>query len=127
MPNTLKVVSTNHLRSLKGRSIRYNVRLTGAYVQAVRGANTGEVLNLGTATGTNEPEQYWGYQGPSPTGGKVINSPAGTNGKILPGADGLHWLLQLWVGANELAAGNYTAGQLADLDIYIEFDGPSYK
>lgn len=126
MPNVLTIKNVSPM--MKIRKIRYQVALSGAYVQAVRGSNVGEVLNLGNYVGKFDPEQGWGLDGPSVGSGKVTNPPAGYPAKIIPGADSQHWLLQIFSAAGvELAAGAYPAGILADVDIYIEFEGGNFK
>jgi hypothetical protein len=110
--------------------IRYNCALSGSYVQHIRGTNTGELLDLTkTITGNFLPQQYWGLTGPLK--GYVLNTGGtGFGMSIVPGADGLHWLLCIFSGvAAELAAGTYAAnaaGLLTDLDITIEFSGRSF-
>ena len=107
--------------------VRYNVALTGSYVQAVRGANTGEVLDLTKVTGVYKEDQFWGPRGP--TRSYVLN--IGTSGlslSIIPGADNLHWLLVIFdTVAHQLAAGTYAGGNgaplVGDLDLYAEFAG----
>lgn len=126
MANVLTVAAVS--RMLEQRLIRYKVALTGSYVQAVRGANTGEVLVLSGATGKWDSEQYWGLTGPNASSARVVNPPAGYGAKIIPGADVQHWLLQLFSSAGtELVAGAYPAGILADVDIYVEFLGANYR
>jgi hypothetical protein len=124
MPNVLTIDAV--FNQMRKRRIRYNVVLSGAYVQAVRGQNVGEVLNLASFTGKFDAEQNWGYTGPKR--GFVVNLPGGHAAKILPGADGTHWLLQVFSAAGvELAAAAYPAAILADLEIYVEFEGASYR
>jgi hypothetical protein len=124
MANMLTIVEDGPL--FKNRRIRYNVALSGLYVQAVRGSNVGEVLNLGAAVGKFDAMQYWGYTGPK--FGDPAQPPAGYTAKIVPGADGSHWLFQIYSSAgNELAAGAYPAAILAELDCFVEFWGADYK
>ena len=113
--------------ALNERKVRYSCVLSPQNTQAVRGSNVGEVLNLGTATGNNDPMEFWGYTGPS--FGEVLQGPAGYVCQIIPGADGLHWLLKVWSGVGtELPAGAYPAAILADtLDMIIQFRGASYR
>lgn len=126
MANTLAVAASS--RMLEQRLIRYKVTLSGSYVQAVRGSNVGEVLNLNTATGKYDSEQFWGLTGPNGSSPRVINPPAGYGAKLIPGADGTHWLFQLFSSAGtELAAGAYPAGITADADVYVEFWGANYR
>lgn len=103
--------------------IRYNIALSGAYVQFVRAQNVGEVLSLPAVVGVYREDQFWGPHGP--TRGYPINiGSSGYSMSILPGADNLHWLLAIYSGvATQLAAGAYPAGLTADLDIYVEFSG----
>ena len=108
----------------KSKTITYKVVLSGNYVQAVRLANTGEVLVPNNAANPQFlPGGIWGLNGPRRA--YVINGPAGLGAEILPGADNFHWLLKLFnptTGA-ELAAGAYAALQTADLDFKIAFEG----
>jgi len=106
--------------------IRYNILLSGNYTAYVRGTNVGEVLDLTKVVGVNREDQYWGPKGP--VRGYLLN--VGTSGysmSIIPGADGLHWLLAIFDTVNhQLGAGAYPAGNIAiagDLDIYAEFCG----
>lgn len=124
------VVDFNAVRMYeREKLIRYSVTLSGAYVQHVRGANTGEVLNLQTAlSGTSyQADQYWGYKGP--IRGYVLNTGStGYSMSICPGADSFHWLLCIFSGvATELAAGNYPAGLTTDVDIVVEFSGAAFQ
>lgn len=111
--------------------IRYQVILSGSYVQHVRGTNTGELLDLtkSPASALFQPQQFWGYKGPLK--GYILNTGGtGYAMSIVPGADALHWLLCIFSGvATELAAGTYAAnaaGLLTDLDITVEFSGRSF-
>lgn len=103
--------------------IRYNVVLSGNYVQATRGQNVGEVLDLTKVSGAFAADQFWGPRGP--VRGYVVNiGSTGYSMSIIPGADNLHWLLMIFSGvAAQLAAGAYPGGLTADLDIYVEFSG----
>lgn len=124
MPNVLTVLEVSNV--IKQRRIRYGLVLTGAYVQAVRGTNVGEVLIPGNAVGKFDAMQYWGFQGPK--FGEASQPPAGYTASLLPGADAQHWLLKLFSApGTELAAGAYPAGVLADLDAVVEFWGADYK
>lgn len=120
MANTLAVESVIKLPHGDKR-IRYNVTLSGAYAQATRGQNVGEVLDLTAATNPNHfPDANWGRTGPNR--GMIVNGPAGNVGEIIPGADALHWLLKFYSAADtELGAGNYSATIKADADFVIEF------
>jgi hypothetical protein len=113
---------------MKQRFIRYLVALSGSYVQAVRGSNVGEVLNLGSIqSGTFDPMQYWGYEGPKIV--KLVNGPGLYIAEIVPGADAFHWLLKVssTTPGTELAAGAYPASITGDLDVYVEAWGAEYK
>ena len=104
------------------KKIRLAVTLSGNYVQAVRGANTGEVLSLGAATNPLYlPDASFGQKGAAR--GRIVNGPSGNIGEIIPGADALHWLLKFFSAADtELGAGAYSAPIKADADFVIEFD-----
>lgn len=104
--------------------VRYKLTLSGAYVQHIRGTATGEVLDLTKVVGDpGVADQFWGPIGPS----RVYILNAGGTGyslSIVPGVDGLHWLLCVFSGvATELAAGAYPAGLAADVDILVESTG----
>jgi hypothetical protein len=109
------------------KTITYNVALSGSYVQAVRGTNVGEVLDLTRVTSTQYlPSQFWGPEGPRIF--YLLNT--GSSGfamSIVPGADLLHWLLMIFTAsATQLVAGTYAAnaaGLLTDLDIKVEGRG----
>jgi hypothetical protein len=108
--------------------IRYSITLSGNYATHVRGANTGEVINLGAAfvPAAYQADQYWGYRGPA----RVYILTPGTTGygmTICPGLDAFHWLLVIYsTVTGELAAGAYPAGLIADLDIVIEASGLAF-
>lgn len=109
------------------KRIRYRVVLSGNYVQAVRGNNAGEVLDLNAATGSNQGDQFWGAKGPE----KVypIQGPAGYTVEILPGADGRHWLYKIYSAVGtELVAGAYPAAITGDNlgDVMIEAVGREF-
>lgn len=124
MANTLTIKQSGLV--WKQKRVRYNLALSGLYVQAVPGSNVGEVLIPGNAVGKYDPDQYWGYEGPS--FGNATQPPQGYGAQILPGADSQHWLLRLFSSpGTELAAGAYSAGVLADLYAYIEFWGGDFK
>lgn len=105
--------------------IRYSVALTGSYVVAVRGTNTGEVIDLtkSPANANFSPMELWGYKGP--VRGYVISPGfAGYAMSIVPGADALHWLLVIFSTLTaQLAAGAYPGALTADADIVLEFSG----
>ena len=105
--------------------IRYQMALSGSYVQFVRLQNTGEVLQPNNAVGINKEDQFWGQRGPSR--GYMLNIGAsGFSMSILPGADQLHWLLAIFSGVNtQLGAGVlYNSNGLStDVDLYVEFCG----
>jgi hypothetical protein len=128
MSNTM-IIDTNGVQVVeKFKTVVGKVTLTGNYVQAVRGANVGEVLlpnSLNTAAGNPGfiPGAGWGLAGPGRA--YIINGPAGLGAEMIPGADNFHWLLRLFnptTGA-ELAAGAYAALNLADLDFKVAFEG----
>lgn len=126
MPNVLSIPDFNAVRQTeKEKLIRYKVVLSGAYVQAVRGTAVGEVLNLASVAGLFQPGQFWSQKGPIT--GRVQQGPQGLVGRILPGVDALHPILQLWTNSTtELVAGAYAAGVLADQDIIVEFYGRTF-
>ena len=121
MPNTMAIESAIKLPH-GFKKIRYSVTLSGNYVQAVRGANTGEVLALGSATNPLYlPDATWGQKGPLRA--CIVNGPAGNQAEIIPGADSLHWLLKFFSAADtELGAGAYSATIKADADFVVEFE-----
>jgi hypothetical protein len=112
----------------KFRTVRYKVAIqAGNYVQAVRGSNVGEVLSLGAALNPkNKPNSFWGKDGPDV--GYPLQGPAGFGASIIPGADGLHWLLKIWASAGvEHAAAAYEAAITGDLDFFVEFAAPNFR
>jgi hypothetical protein len=127
MPNVLTIDSGGVGQGVRvnerEKIIRYNCVLSGNYVQAVRGSNVGELLDLTKVVGALQADQFWGISGP--IRGYPLQGPGGSGVEIIPGADRLHWLLKMFaVGANnEFAAGAYPASVLADLDFYVEFSG----
>lgn len=127
MPNVL-TVDTNGVRIFPDeKRIRYTLTLSGAYVQAVRGSNVGELIDLTKALNPSfQAEVFWGQKGP--TRGYVMQGGiAGNDAEIIPGADSLHWLLKVFSSANtELGAGAYNAAVTGDLDIIIEFTGRNF-
>lgn len=143
MPNLLSLANFTGLTAASGQNgldrnvsrlyereklLRYSVVLSGAYVQAIRGTNVGEVLDLTkvppNALGVSNSS--WGYRGPVRM--YVINPGSNGNGMvIIPGADAFHWILKIFSGVGaELAAGAYPAGLLADLDIVAEATGNNF-
>lgn len=124
MPNVL-AIDTNGVQSVeKFKTIVCKVTLSGAYVQAVRGSNVGEVLVPNSATNPALlPGATWGLTGPSRA--YVVNGPAGFGAEMIPGADNFHWLLKIFgtTPGTELAAGAYGAGLTGDLDIKVAFEG----
>lgn len=109
------------------KRIRYRVVLSGNYVQAVRGANTGELIILSSAAGANQPDQFWGPKGPERV--YPIQGPAGYAVEFLPGADGNHWLMKIFSAAGtELLAAAYPAAITADNlgDVLIEAVGREF-
>jgi hypothetical protein len=100
----------------------YSLTLSGSYVQAVRGANTGEVLTPLTASDPNFlTNPFPGNKGFKR--GYVIQGGAGNSPEIIPGADAFHWLLKLFSAANtQLVAGAYNAAITGDLDILVAFE-----
>lgn len=121
MANQLTVLNVSPM--FKQKRVRYGLVLSGVYVQA---ANGGEILNLNGAAGNFDPGQFWGYTGPKY--GDPTQPPAGYTAQILPGADGLHWVLKVFSAAGqELAAGAYPAAILADLNAFIEFWAADYE
>jgi hypothetical protein len=107
----------------RGKFIRYRVVLSGNYVQAVRGQNVGEVLDLTKTIGSGGKEGQFFGRGPAV--GYALQGPGGVGCQILPGADALHWLLKVYaVGSNnEHAAAGYEASILNDLDFLVVFEG----
>ncbi len=127
MANVLTIDGPDAVRvSEREKLVRYNITLSGNYVQAVRGANTGEVIDLTKAVGANQLDQYWGQKGPR----RVYALNQGSTGytiTVIPGADNLHWLLMIFSNvATQLAAGAYPAGLTTDLDILLEATGRSF-
>jgi hypothetical protein len=100
----------------------YLVTLSGSYVQAVRGANTGEVLLPLSATNPNNlPNAFPGTKGFKR--GYVIQGGGGNGTEIMPGADAFHWLLKFYSAANtQLAAGAYNAAITGDVDFMVAFE-----
>jgi hypothetical protein len=125
MPNVITVDGPNAVRvQEREKVIRYKLTLSGAYVQAVRLSNVGELIDLTKVVGAGgAPEQFWGPNGP--LRGYVINGMGGFAAEIIPGADTLHWLLKVFgtTPGTELVAGAYPAGITADVDTLVEFTG----
>ncbi len=126
MANVLTIDGPDAVRiSEREKLVRYIITLSGAYVQAVRGTNTGEVLDLTKAVGANQADQYWGQRGPRRV--YILNNGNGFNMQIIPGADNLHWLLRIFSASGaEQAAGAYPAGLTGDLDVICEATGRSF-
>ncbi len=124
MPNTMALddVQTGERTDI----YVHKVTLTGAYVQAIRLSNTGELLVPNAASnpkalprpGASHYDRAYPLQGP-----------AGFACRIVPGADDTHWLLQIFgtTPGTELAAGAYAAGVLADVDFFVVFEAKNYK
>jgi hypothetical protein len=123
MPNVITVDGPDAVRMVeREKLIRYKLTLSGAYVQAIRATNTGELIDLTKVVGVNKEDQFWGKNGPKRV--YVVQAPAGYGVSILPGADGLHWLLKVWSAVGvELAAAAYPAAITADVDVYLEASG----
>ncbi|HEV7523008.1 MAG TPA: hypothetical protein VGP89_18040 [Candidatus Angelobacter sp.] len=100
----------------------YKVTLSGSYVQAVRGANTGEQLKPFAASNPNFlPKAFPGNKGFKR--GYVIQGGAGNGTEIIPGADIFTWLLKFFSAANtELAAAGYNAAVTGDVDFMVAFE-----
>jgi len=100
----------------------YKLTLSGNYVQAVRGTNTGERLQPLNASNLNfNPKAFPGNKGFKR--GYVIQGGAGNGVEIIPGADALNWLLKVFSAVNtELVAGAYNAAITGDLDFTIAFE-----
>lgn len=113
----------------RDKSIRYGVRLSGAYVQV---ANGGEILNLnGAANPGFLPGGAWGLTGPDPKvagAGYPLQGPGGLAAEVVPGVDAFHPILKLFdtTTGNELAAGNYSAAVLADTNFFLAFEGRNF-
>lgn len=108
------------------KRVRVKVVLANNYVQALRGQNVGEVIDLtGVLSPGYVPGARWGNKGP--TRGYILNGLQGYAAQLIPGADAYHWLLQIFsaVGA-ELAAGAYPAALLGMQDFYVEFSGRDF-
>jgi hypothetical protein len=135
MPNQLAlanvsgVIDRNAVRVYeREKLIRYSVTLSGAYVNAVRGSNVGEVLDVTKVLSptTYQSNQSWGYKGPVRL---YVLTPGNTGYgmTILPGADAFHWLLKIFsTVTGELAAGAYPAALTTDLDIVVEATGLAF-
>lgn len=100
----------------------YIVTLSGNYVQAVRGSNTGERLQPLLASNANFiPKAFPGNKGFKR--GYVIQGGAGNGVQIVPGADPLNWLLKFFSSANtQLVAGAYNAAITGDVDFIVAFE-----
>jgi hypothetical protein len=120
MPNTLALQEVQHSQDVT--VYVYLITLTGSYVQASRGTNTGELmLPLSATNPSNLPNGYPGIKGFKR--GYVIQGGGGNGTEVLPGLDPLHWLLKFYSAANtQLAAGAYNAAITGDLDFLIGFE-----
>jgi hypothetical protein len=100
----------------------YKVTLSGNYVAAVRGANTGEQLKPFAASNPNFiPKAFPGNKGFKR--GYALQGPAGNGTSIMPGADIFTWLLKLFASANtEVTPGAYNAAVTGDLDFLVAFE-----
>lgn len=100
----------------------YKVTLTGNYVAAVRGANTGEQLKPFAASNPNfVAKAFPGNKGFKR--GYVVQGGAGNGVEIIPGADIFTWLLKMFASANtEVTPGAYNAAITGDLDFYVAFE-----
>lgn len=100
----------------------FTITLTGSYVQAVRGTNTGELLLPLNASNPNFfPKGFPGIKGFKRA--YVIQGGGGNGTQIIPGADPLHWLLKFFSAANtQLTAGAYNAAITGDVDFMIAFE-----
>lgn len=108
----------------KEKRIRYKLTiLAGNYTTAVRGTNGGELIDLTKATGIREADQFWGQKGPDRV--YLLNGPGGFAAEVLPGADGLHWLLKMYSApGTEIVNGTaYNAAVTGDLDFLVEATG----
>jgi len=105
----------------------YKVTLSGNYVQAVRGSNTGEVLQPLSASNPNfKPKAYPGNKGFDRA--YIIQGPGGNGAEIVPGADAFNWLLKLYSAANtQVTAGAYNAAVTGDLDILVGFECKNFN
>lgn len=127
MANVLTISEVNAVRvSEREKAIRYNVVLSGAYVQAVAGADTGEVLKLeGAANPGLQANAFWGQKGPA----RVYNvtGPAGYGVELILGGNPNHWLMKIFSAVGtELAAGAYPAAITGDANITIEASGRAF-
>ena len=128
MANVLTISEVNAARvGEREKLIRYKATFSGSYATSGRGADTGDVLKLETATNPNFlSNASWGPNGPSRV--YFINGPAGYGAEILPGGTPTHFVMKLYsAGGTELAnATAYPAGMTGDLDIVIEASGRSF-
>lgn len=111
----------------RAKVIVVKIALSGSYVQASRGNNTGEVVNLLTLSNPSAfPDPSFGPRGADRA--YPLQGPAGFACRILPGADTNHWLIQIFGATNgtELAAGAYSGALTGDQDFYIAFEGKAY-
>lgn len=127
MANVVTISEVNAVRvSEREKMIRYKVALSGSYVQAVAGADTGEVLKLeGAANPGFQSNAFWGPNGPV----RVYNvtGPAGYGVELILGGNPNHWLLKIFSAVGtELGAGAYPAAISGDTNITIEASGRSF-
>jgi hypothetical protein len=121
MANQLTVLNVSPM--FKSKRVRYGLALSGNYVQV---SNGGEVLAINSATGAFLPGEFWGYTGPQ--WGDPTQPNGGYTMQIIPGADGLHWILKVWSApGTELAAGAYPAAITGDANAFVEFWGADFK
>jgi hypothetical protein len=121
MPNTMAIQDVQN--STDVTVIIFKVTLSGSYVQAVRGSNTGERFIPNSATNPNNKiKAFAGNKGFMR--GYPIQGPGGFGCSVLPGADPFNWLLKLYgvTPGTELAAGAYAAGVTGDLDFLVAFE-----
>ena len=104
----------------------YKLTLSGSYVQASRGTNTGERLQPLLAT-DQSGSNFRGFPGNKGFNrGYVIQGGGGNGTEIMPGADAFNWILKMYASANtEVGAGAYNAAITGDLDMLVAFEGPS--
>lgn len=123
MANVITVDGPDAVRvTEREKLIRYKLTISGNYVQATRGQNVGEVIDLTKVVGVNKEDQFWGKNGPKRM--YPVQGPAGYGVEILPGADNLHWLWKIYSAVGvELGAAAYPAAITGDLDILVEASG----
>ncbi|HLJ90518.1 MAG TPA: hypothetical protein VKZ53_27160 [Candidatus Angelobacter sp.] len=124
MANVITVKRVQNLE--RDKSIRYQVALSGNYVQV---ANGGEVLAINSAQNPQFlPGAGWGLTGPDVTKfgvGYPLQGPGGLAAEIVPGVDAFHPILKLFntTTGTELAAGAYPAAVIADTNFFIQLEG----